>query len=107
MRTIGHSYAIRAVNPSTPILIFGGHSHIRDCVQLDGRSMALQSGRYMETLGWMSANLNENDSDNITFSRRYLDPNRVTYQVTLPVATRLFSSLSQPTVPHSHVERHV
>lgn len=64
---------IRAVHPYTPILIFGGHSHIRDCrtssvhkifkrgsfwqychlisVQFDGRSMALESGRYMETVG--------------------------------------------------------
>ncbi|KAJ7905761.1 5'-nucleotidase [Mycena olivaceomarginata] len=40
--------AIRAVHPLTPILILGGHSHIRDCVQLDGRSMSLESGRYME-----------------------------------------------------------
>ncbi|TRM68855.1 Metallo-dependent phosphatase-like protein [Schizophyllum amplum] len=72
--------AIRTVHPTTPILIFGGHTHIRDCVQLDGRSMALESGRYMETLGWMSANLNDRHKKNITFSRRYLDPNRVTYQ---------------------------
>ena len=64
--------AIRAVHPNAPILIFGGHTHIRDCctfrsvhvilrgmwysilfvsVQFDGRSMALESGRYMETLG--------------------------------------------------------
>jgi 2',3'-cyclic-nucleotide 2'-phosphodiesterase (5'-nucleotidase family) len=49
--------AIRAVHPHTPIMIFGGHTHIRDCVQYDGRSMALESGRYMETLGWMSASL--------------------------------------------------
>ena len=46
--------AVRAVHPTTPILILGGHSHIRDCVQLDGRSMSLESGRYMETVGWMS-----------------------------------------------------
>lgn len=46
--------AIRAVHPLTPITVFGGHTHIRDCVQFDGRSMALESGRYMETLGWMS-----------------------------------------------------
>ncbi|KAJ7913903.1 Metallo-dependent phosphatase-like protein [Mycena leptocephala] len=68
--------AIRAVHPLTPILILG--------VQFDGRSMALESGRYMETVGWMSANLptpgTRHDSKNITFSRRYLDPNRVTYE---------------------------
>ncbi|KAL4249237.1 Calcineurin-like phosphoesterase domain-containing protein [Abortiporus biennis] len=73
--------AVRAVHPTTPILILGGHTHIRDCVQLDGRSMSLESGRYMETVGWLSAKLDKKGSNkNITFSRRYLDPNRVTYE---------------------------
>lgn len=72
--------AVRAVHPTTPILILGGHTHIRDCVQLDGRSMALESGRYFETVGFLSAKLDKKGSTkNITFSRRYLDPNRVTY----------------------------
>ncbi|KAF8624480.1 hypothetical protein AX17_007109 [Amanita inopinata Kibby_2008] len=73
--------AVRAVHPHTPILIFGGHSHIRDCLQLDGRSMSLESGRYMETVGWMSVKLDEkNSTKDLKFSRRYLDPNRVTYE---------------------------
>uniref|UniRef100_A0A0W0FQK1 Calcineurin-like phosphoesterase domain-containing protein n=1 Tax=Moniliophthora roreri TaxID=221103 RepID=A0A0W0FQK1_MONRR len=72
--------AIRAVHPTTPILIFGGHTHIRDCLQLDGRSMSLESGRYMETVGWLSAKLETDETKNITFSRRYLDTNRVTYE---------------------------
>ncbi|KAK1231791.1 hypothetical protein PQX77_005083 [Marasmius sp. AFHP31] len=73
--------AIRAVHPTTPILILGGHTHIRDCLQLDGRSMSLESGRFMETIGWMSADLDSgNSTGNITFSRRYLDANRVTYE---------------------------
>ncbi|PPQ79916.1 hypothetical protein CVT26_004176 [Gymnopilus dilepis] len=73
--------AVRAVHPTTPIIILGGHTHIRNCVQLDGRSMSLESGRYMETVGWLSAKLDHKGSKkNITFSRRYLDPNRVTYE---------------------------
>ncbi|EKM48454.1 uncharacterized protein PHACADRAFT_108911, partial [Phanerochaete carnosa HHB-10118-sp] len=73
--------AVRAVHPETPILILGGHSHIRDCVQLDGRSMALESGRYMETIGWMSVDLDEaNSKQNLSFTRRYLDQNRVAYE---------------------------
>ncbi|KAG5651303.1 hypothetical protein H0H81_009128 [Sphagnurus paluster] len=71
--------AIRQVHPSTPILILGGHSHIRDCIQLDGRSMSLESGRYMETIA-AKLDHGNNSSDNITFTRRYLDPNRVTYE---------------------------
>ncbi|KAI0828002.1 Metallo-dependent phosphatase-like protein [Trametes gibbosa] len=80
--------AIRAVHAETPIMILGGHTHIRDCLQLDGRSIALESGRYMETVGWLSAKLEQphghygshGGSKNITFTRRYLDPNRVTYE---------------------------
>ncbi|EIM80908.1 uncharacterized protein STEHIDRAFT_150519 [Stereum hirsutum FP-91666 SS1] len=73
--------AIRAVHPDTPMIVLGGHSHIRDCQMYDGRTMALESGRYMETVGWLSMDLDEaNDKKNLTFSRRYLDPNRVTYE---------------------------
>ncbi|KAF8885966.1 Metallo-dependent phosphatase-like protein [Infundibulicybe gibba] len=75
--------AVRAVHPHTPIIILGGHSHVRDCLQPDGRSMSLESGRYMETVGWLSAKLDNSkkgSTKNITFSRRYLDPNRLTYQ---------------------------
>ncbi|KAK2467692.1 hypothetical protein APHAL10511_000286 [Amanita phalloides] len=71
-------HAIREVHPQTPILIFGGHTHVRNCTQLDDNSMSLMSGRYMETVGWMSANLTEKDKP--TFTRRYLDANRVTYE---------------------------
>ncbi|KAH8981512.1 Metallo-dependent phosphatase-like protein, partial [Lactarius hatsudake] len=70
--------AVRAVHPTTPILILGGHTHIRDCLQFDGRSIALESGRYMETLG---VDLDHRGSTrNLTVNRRYLDPNRVTYE---------------------------
>ncbi|KAF8911569.1 Metallo-dependent phosphatase-like protein [Gymnopilus junonius] len=73
--------AVRAVHPTTPIIILGGHTHIRNCIQPDGRSMSLESGRYMETVGWLSAKLDQKgNKKNITFSRRYLDPNRVTYE---------------------------
>ncbi|KAH9935240.1 Metallo-dependent phosphatase-like protein, partial [Epithele typhae] len=80
--------AIRAIHPTTPIMIFGGHTHIRDCIQYDGRSMALESGRYMETVGFMSMDFDKKTHhgrgsttpQNITFNRRYLDPNRVTYE---------------------------
>jgi hypothetical protein len=72
--------AVRSVHPTTPILILGGHTHIRDCNQPDGRSMALESGRYMETVGWASMKIPKSQHENVTFTRRYLDPNRVTYE---------------------------
>ncbi|KAF8420578.1 Metallo-dependent phosphatase-like protein [Boletus edulis BED1] len=87
--------AIRAVHPCTPILIFGGHSHIRDCQQYDGRTMALESGRYMETIGWMSANLDAavGNTNNITFNRRYLDQNRVTYEYHTTTSNSTFDTI--------------
>ncbi|RDB25253.1 hypothetical protein Hypma_007377 [Hypsizygus marmoreus] len=73
--------AIRKVHPLTPIMILGGHTHIRDCLQLDGRSISLESGRYMETIGWLTAKLDHRGSHkHIKFSRRYLDPNRITFE---------------------------
>ncbi|PWN51706.1 hypothetical protein IE53DRAFT_341908 [Violaceomyces palustris] len=86
--------AIRVVHPAVPILILGGHTHIRDCTQYDGRSMGLESGRYLETIGWASMNLsdhhhhhhNRHQQDealeagrNISFSRSYIDANRRNY----------------------------
>ncbi|KAG0703328.1 Metallo-dependent phosphatase-like protein [Suillus ampliporus] len=86
--------AVRAVHPQTPILVFGGHSHIRDCQQYDGRSMALESGRYMETIGWMSADLDaaKGNANNISFTRRYLDQNRVTYEYHTEMSNQTFDT---------------
>lgn len=69
---------IRQLHPKVPIIILGGHLHIRDCRQLDDRSMSLASGRYMETIGWMSVQ-GLDHPHRTKFSRRYLDPNRKTY----------------------------
>ncbi|TAQ84513.1 hypothetical protein B7494_g7155 [Chlorociboria aeruginascens] len=46
--------AIRSQKWDTPIQFFGGHSHIRDFTKYDSKAYGLQSGRYMETIGWMS-----------------------------------------------------
>ena len=76
---------IRAAHPDLPIQFFGGHSHIRDYKIFDDKSVALESGRYMETLGFMSIDgLSTGSSDSrtansqkqkFTFSRRYIDNN--------------------------------
>ncbi|CCO36773.1 putative protein C1039,02 [Rhizoctonia solani AG-1 IB] len=77
--------AIREKHPFTPIMIFTGHSHKRWCTTLPRvngpkRSMLLQSGRYFDTVGWMSVELDGNDkSQDLQFHRRYLDNNLATY----------------------------
>ena len=89
--------AIRRQNWDTPIQFFGGHLHIRDFAKYDSRAYALESGRYMETIGFMSINgLNAGGKQNAnyqssalseqprhevslspgpTFARRYIDNN--------------------------------
>ncbi|KAF4510344.1 hypothetical protein G6O67_002237 [Ophiocordyceps sinensis] len=95
--------AIRAAHPETPVQIFGGHTHIRDLAVYDDAAVGLESGRYCETLGWLS--MSGFDSSNsgycgvakprgvetasrparkgskspFVYSRRYLDWNRKTF----------------------------
>ncbi|KAF3481246.1 uncharacterized protein GIQ15_04005 [Arthroderma uncinatum] len=45
---------IQELRPGVPIQAFGGHNHVRDFVVYDETSTALGSGRYCETLGWLS-----------------------------------------------------
>ncbi|CAE6463814.1 unnamed protein product [Rhizoctonia solani] len=76
--------AIRRKHPYTPILIFAGHTHRRWCRTFESRnatrSMLIQSGRYFDTVGWMSVKLDNNTTPrNLTFKRRYLDNNVDTY----------------------------
>ncbi len=68
--------AIRKLHPTTPIMVLGGHSHIRDCTTYDKYSMGIESGRYLETIGWLSMNFTQNGP---TFSRSYIDANRRNY----------------------------
>ncbi|KAK4456758.1 Metallo-dependent phosphatase-like protein [Cladorrhinum samala] len=70
--------AIRAENPTTPILFFGGHVHIRDATSYDERSFAIASGRYFETIGWMSVDgevKKDKAMTRLDFNRRYIDNN--------------------------------
>ncbi|KDN36173.1 hypothetical protein RSAG8_11005, partial [Rhizoctonia solani AG-8 WAC10335] len=72
--------AIRKYHPNTPIAILGGHAHIRFCRRLDSNTMVLESGRFMETVGWMSISPNKTSSTSpALFERRYLDANKITY----------------------------
>ena len=92
--------AIRAVHPTTPILVLGGHTHIRDCTQYDEFSIGLESGRYLETIGWLSAKLPakrakkvQGPADgNVTFSRSYIDANRRNYAYHAQLSRKKFDT---------------
>lgn len=84
--------AIRGQQWDVPIQFFGGHTHIRDYVKYDSKAHALESGRYMETIGFMSISGLRRGGKSAssligikadvsamraapTFSRRYIDNN--------------------------------
>jgi len=78
---------IRTQQWDVPIQFFGGHTHIRDYVKYDSKAYALESGRYMETIGFQSisglstgGNTKAAEPHNAvtaspTFARRYIDNN--------------------------------
>jgi hypothetical protein len=88
--------AIRSVQWDTPIQFFGGHLHIRDYVVFDSKSTALASGRFMETIGFLSIDglgsvgnksaiakaksKATSTSTSLSFNRIYLDNNLFSYQ---------------------------
>lgn len=97
--------AIRSQKWDTPIQFFGGHSHIRDFAKYDSKAYGLQSGRYMETVGWMSidgikgkgkkGNLKELElRSDMSFQRRYIDNNLFGY--------RYHTGLNESTFPTEH-----
>ncbi|KAJ9476550.1 Phosphoprotein phosphatase [Pseudozyma hubeiensis] len=71
---------IRSRFPDTPIAILGGHTHVRDCRMMDSQAMALESGRYMETIGFMGIKdlqkrKRAGNRGKVKFTRRYIDSN--------------------------------
>ncbi|ODQ66484.1 Metallo-dependent phosphatase [Nadsonia fulvescens var. elongata DSM 6958] len=81
---------IRKYYLDTPIQIFGAHTHVRDFTIFDDKAYAIESGRFLETVGWVSVKgLNKTEKDtsieplgenqvNSTYNvtRKYIDFNR-------------------------------
>ncbi|KAK0544959.1 hypothetical protein OC845_005335 [Tilletia horrida] len=59
--------AIRKLHPNTPAFIVGGHTHIRDAIKYDANAYGIESGRYMETVGWMAFNLTKTKTSHKPF----------------------------------------
>jgi hypothetical protein len=94
--------AIRDHNWDTPIAILGGHAHVRDFRKFDDKAYAIASGRYMETIGWMSVDgikkRSKEDATSMvafpTFKRRYIDNNLLGLQY--------HAGLNETTFPTEH-----
>ena len=70
---------IRAVRGDIPIQFFGGHLHVRDYTRYDASAHGLASGRFLETIGFMSidglSTGQHSASSTLSFFRRYIDNN--------------------------------
>ena len=93
--------AIRKAQWDTPIQFFGGHYHVRDYKKFDSKSYALESGRFMETIGFQSIDgFTKKDKKELTaqrsmtFSRKYIDNNVLSFQHHV--------SLNETTFPTEH-----
>ena len=70
--------ATHKLKPKARVLCFGGHSHVRDFKVYGERAFGIQSGRYMETVGFMSISglvPSRPPSANPICKRRYIDNN--------------------------------
>ena len=75
---------IRGIRWDTPIQFFGGHQHVRDYAQYDSKAFGLASGRFMETVGFMSidglaSKTSRQSAAGPVFKRRYIDNNIFSY----------------------------
>lgn len=74
--------AIRDVQWDIPIQFFAGHTHVRDFRKYDKLASAIESGRYMETIGFLSLDgikVSKQELGttraNLKVNRRYIDNN--------------------------------
>lgn len=85
--------ALKQKHPHIPVISFGGHQHIRDCVYNydDKRDVRMASGRFLETIGWMGEfvrgilhqtdclGVNITNDGELNVLRKYLDANPTGY----------------------------
>lgn len=69
---------LRQLFPDVVVQYFGGHSHIRDFVRFDNKSTCLQSGKFAETVGFLS--IDDPNSKDVKFFRRYIDFNKRSFR---------------------------
>ncbi|PWY96789.1 Ser/Thr protein phosphatase family [Aspergillus sclerotioniger CBS 115572] len=79
-------WEIRSIRWDTPIQFFGGHYHIRDYVRFDSKAYGLASGRFMETIGFMSIDGLSTGTHHMQsalaaprFNRKYIDNNLLSF----------------------------
>ncbi|KZF24516.1 calcineurin-like phosphoesterase [Xylona heveae TC161] len=78
---------IRKMRPDVPIQVFGGHTHVRDFVVYDTLGTGLESGRYCESLGWLS--MSGINSTAFTGTQK---PHGVPHPTTKPIAVNTTAS---------------
>ncbi|KAI0186805.1 ser/Thr protein phosphatase family [Astrocystis sublimbata] len=96
-------FVVAGHNWDTPIVFLGGHAHVRDTRKFDDKAVAIASGRYFETIGWMSVDgvnkaKSTNEEDDVSvdaavkFTRRYIDNNVLGLQHHAGIDAKNFST---------------
>ncbi|MDI1486079.1 MAG: hypothetical protein OHK93_004269 [Ramalina farinacea] len=91
--------AIRKQQWDVPIQFFGGHLHTRDYAKYDNKAWGLASGRYLETIGFMSIN-GLNTRAKKTF-------NSLTSSLFPRSNSRLSTSASSPTFARRYIDNNL
>lgn len=71
---------LRKNYPSIKIQYFGGHSHIRDFAVYDENLTGMQSGRFCETVGWVSVNTTTPNSKSLPGAEEVDNLSKENYQ---------------------------
>ncbi|RKO99989.1 hypothetical protein CXG81DRAFT_6492, partial [Caulochytrium protostelioides] len=85
---------IQSKRPNLPIFFFGGHLHIRDFRRFDSHSYGIASGKFFETVGWLSATPSH-DNSTLDVTRTFIDasPQGFKRYVDMPTTANLTMAL--------------
>mmetsp|Transcript_37576 Transcript_37576/g.88787 ORF Transcript_37576/g.88787 Transcript_37576/m.88787 type:complete len:549 (+) Transcript_37576:112-1758(+) len=70
---------IRAKDPKASIVFLAGHTHIRDFQIMDSRSVSMESGKYLDTVGFVSCSLPATDSAGMDCENEFVTPHVATF----------------------------
>ena len=65
----------QVVGKEMPIVFVTGHTHIRAYEQLDDNTVSIESGRYLDTLGFLSFSVERNSTTSFPFQHQFIDTN--------------------------------
>mmetsp|Transcript_20753 Transcript_20753/g.42200 ORF Transcript_20753/g.42200 Transcript_20753/m.42200 type:complete len:551 (-) Transcript_20753:138-1790(-) len=71
--------AIRAKDATSSIVFLAGHTHIRDFHTFDERCVSMESGKYLDTVGFISCDLPSSATDGMMCDHTFVTPHVPTF----------------------------